>query len=111
MRQKKIVHIDFKLPIKFTKRKNWVVAYCPVLDVVSQGETESKAKKNLIEALTGFIESCLAHGTLEEVLKNCGFKFANKVAAKKSTPIREEKYIKVPIPVIVEQTTHNSCHA
>jgi len=111
MRRAKIVQMNFELPIKLTKRKNWIVAYCPVLDVVSQGSTERKAKKNLIEALTGFIESCLEHGTLEEVLKNCGFKFANKVTVKNSAPTKDEQYVKVPIPLIIEQTPHNSCHA
>ena len=33
-----------QLPLKLTKRKKWVVASCPILDVRSQGETEEKAK-------------------------------------------------------------------
>ena len=62
-----------RLPITFTRRKKWVVASCPILDVHSQGENESKAKKNLANALSLFFVSCFERGTLDAVLKECGF--------------------------------------
>jgi predicted RNase H-like HicB family nuclease len=103
--------IDFRLPIKYTKRKKWYVASCPILDVVSQGETKAKAKKNLIEALAGFIESCIEHGTLDDVLRNCGFKFAKQVVLKRQTIPKEKDYIKVPISIITDFTSSKPCHA
>ena len=33
------------------------VAFCPEVDVASQGETVSEARENLVEALTLFFES------------------------------------------------------
>jgi predicted RNase H-like HicB family nuclease len=65
------IKIDFiaKSPCKLTKRKNWTLASCPVLDVHSQGETETQAKKNLAEALSLFLISCYERGTLDAVLK------------------------------------------
>jgi len=41
--------------------------------VHSQGKTEVQAKKNLIEALSLFLESCHERGTLDAMLKECGF--------------------------------------
>ena len=68
------IQFNAKLPIKITERKKWFVASCPILDVHSQGETETKAKKALREALSLFFLSCFERGTLDAVLKQCGFK-------------------------------------
>lgn len=43
-----------KTPIKLTRKKKWIVASCPVLDVHSQGRTEGEAKDNLEEAIDLF---------------------------------------------------------
>ena len=53
--------IDFKvkLPVKNQKRKKWLLASCPVLDIHSQGETEERAKKNLAEAISLFSSPAL----------------------------------------------------
>ncbi len=67
------VQFSAKLPVKITKRKKWVVASCPILDVHSQGENERKARNSLRNALSLFFISCFERGTLDEVLKNCGF--------------------------------------
>jgi predicted RNase H-like HicB family nuclease len=68
------VLFSLKLPCKITKCEKWFLATCPILDVHSQGETEKKAKKNLIEALFLFSISCFERGTLDTVLKDCGFR-------------------------------------
>jgi len=65
----KRVTFTASLPIKYTKRKSWILASCPILDMHSQGETEKKAKKNLEEALSLFFVSCFERGTLDVVLK------------------------------------------
>jgi len=54
------------------------ISSCPILDVVSQGETEEEAKNNLVEAVTAFAISCFERGTLEKVLEQCGFKPVGK---------------------------------
>ena len=43
------LHVAFvlKLPFKLTKRKKWILASCPILDIHSQGTTEKKAIHNL----------------------------------------------------------------
>jgi len=104
--------LSAKLPLKLIKRKRWVVASCPILDVHSQGETEEKARKNLTEALTLFFISCFERGTLDSVLKQCGFSTGKALPGsrkkKRATP---QNYIKVPIPFIVDQTKQTRCHA
>ncbi|MBU1627936.1 type II toxin-antitoxin system HicB family antitoxin [bacterium] len=60
------------LPIKFTKKKKWILASCPILDVYSQGETIEEAKKNIKDALTGFLTTCYEMGTFDSVLEKAG---------------------------------------
>jgi predicted RNase H-like HicB family nuclease len=49
------------MPMKFTavisKEKNWYVAHCIEIGVVSQGKTIDQAKSNLREAVELYIES------------------------------------------------------
>jgi len=53
---------------------DWYIAHCPPLDLTTQGKTLAEAKKNLIEASELFIISCLERGTLDQALKELGFK-------------------------------------
>ena len=48
--------MNVKLPIEMLKRERWYVASCPALDVASQGETIKKAKDNLSEAVSLFLQ-------------------------------------------------------
>lgn len=73
-------HLIFKLPYATHEEGNWIVAYCPLLDVASQGETEAKARDSLIEALQAFLESCYERGVLDDVLKESGFRPASPPA-------------------------------
>ena len=95
------VQFNAKLPVKITKRKNWYLASCPVLDVHSQGETERKAKKNLAEALTLFFISCFERGTLNKVLKDCGFKPVHTFTVPRKNRKPSQDYINVPLPFIL----------
>ena len=106
------VQFSAKLPLKITKKRKWFLASCSILDVHSQGETESKARKNLEEALTLFFISCFEKGALDSVLKDCGFKAVTPTTTqKKSGLVSKEDYIKVPIPFLVKQNIHTACHA
>ncbi len=68
-----MVSFNARLPSKITKEPKWFLASCPILDVHSQGDTEQKAKKNLVETTSLFLVSCFERGILDEVLKKCGF--------------------------------------
>ncbi|OQX19621.1 MAG: hypothetical protein BWK80_36630 [Desulfobacteraceae bacterium IS3] len=66
--------LNIQLSFDIVKKEKWYVASCPALDVFSQGETEKQAEKNLKESLCLFLTSCIERGTLNDVLKECGFK-------------------------------------
>ncbi len=104
------VTVNLKAPFVIHKKKKWFVASCPVLDVHSQGETEEQAKKNLGEALYLFFVSCFERGTLDEVLKKCGFKFQHEKREKTLPLMRKESFINVPIPFYISSHL-NECHA
>ena len=108
------ISIEFSatLPVKITKRKKWFLASCPILDVHSQGETEKKARDNLRDALSLFFISCFERGTLDTVLKDCGFEPAYPLPIHKKRPrISRKDYIDVPIRFLVNQTRQAECHA
>ena len=107
------VQFSLTVPVKITRKKKWYLASCPILDVHSQGESERKAKKNLGEALSLFLISCFERGTLDAVLKSCGFKAAYPPSTplKKRPLVKKEDYINVPIPFLVSQNSQVQCHA
>ncbi len=103
--------VDFKikLPVKIHKRKKWLLASCPVLDIHSQGESEEKAKKNLAEAISLFLVSCFERGTLDEVLKRCGFKPRYAMPPVKLSPMKRQNFIDVPIPFYINEVGKSEC--
>lgn len=107
------VKMTLTVPIEINQRGKWFFASCPVLDVVSQGETFEKAKKNLGQALELFVTSCLERGTLDEVLKQCGFKpGTGSVPAPAKARMTGANYLNIPIPFLVNPLDGNlRCHA
>ncbi|MGC8491111.1 MAG: type II toxin-antitoxin system HicB family antitoxin [Syntrophobacteraceae bacterium] len=67
------IKITLSLPFQVAKKREWYVASCRALDVVSHGDSPETPKAHLEEALLVFLESCLERGVLEEVLRECGF--------------------------------------
>ena len=63
------------------------VSYCPSLEIYTQGDTEKEARDNLKEAVSLFIECCDKHGTLDEELRNLGFR---RVEDKVSEPNKKK---------------------
>lgn len=55
------------------KEGKMCVSYCPELDVSSCGKTTKEAKKNLLEAVEGFLGEAQKMGTLKEILRESGF--------------------------------------
>lgn len=103
------IRFNMQLPAVITKKRRWYVSYCPALDVASQGDTEEEAKRNLIEALTLFITGCYEMGTLEAVLKNCGFVPVAQQAEPK--PFDDADYVDVPLPFMIDMGAPHRCHA
>lgn len=101
-----------KLPVVVKKKKDWYVSFCPVLDVFSQGETKKKAIENIKEALRLFLISCYKRGSLDQVLKDCGFEPIRKKSVKIKPFAKKFESVDVPLPF---QIKHKSeavrCHA
>lgn len=55
------------------KENNIYIAYCPLVDISSCGESMEEAKKNLYEAIEAFMEEAKKMNTLDEILKESGF--------------------------------------
>jgi predicted RNase H-like HicB family nuclease len=62
-----------KIPVVFFKESGVIIAHCVSLDVSSCGYDLEEAKRNIRDAIEGFIEACQELGTLEEVLEESGF--------------------------------------
>jgi predicted RNase H-like HicB family nuclease len=92
-------------PIDVKKENRYHLASCPVLDVWAYGKTQQGAVNNLKETLQVFLAYCFEHGTLEMVLKGCGFTTLKRALCQNSThPINE---IDVPLPFVIDQSLSN----
>jgi predicted RNase H-like HicB family nuclease len=91
-----------QLPFMIRREGDIVVSCCPVLDVWSQGETEPKAKANLVEAVRFFLEDCFERGVLDKVLRESGFSPVKK--RPKNRARAPEKKIQVSLPFVINHT-------
>ena len=66
------------LTTKIWKEGIHFIAYCPELEIASQGKTEGQARSRIKEAVELFLEETKKIGTLQEVLKTAGFSKKNK---------------------------------
>lgn len=104
-----IVEFNLKLPARVRKQGVYYVSHCPALDVYSQGPTERKALENLVEALQLFITSCYERGSLDTVLKDCGFSPVIRRRRKQTKLASGCHNITVPLPF--KAPTRSLCHA
>jgi predicted RNase H-like HicB family nuclease len=96
-----------RVPVRIFKGESAYVAHCPIFNVVSQGKSESEARKNITEALSLFIETCYSNGTLATVLKQSGFKKATGVVFRDKDPClgKDQKLITVPMSLLIQQNS------
>jgi predicted RNase H-like HicB family nuclease len=71
---KKEYKASVSLGVQFVKEGNAFVAYCPALDISTQGETLAEAQKMFGELVRVYIDELIDMGTLDEVLLSCGWK-------------------------------------
>lgn len=78
------------LTLKYTgrliKKKDYVVAYCPEMDIYSQGDNEDEARRNLDEAVHILLDETSKTGTLAEVLKDSGYELVCRKRSVRRTP-------------------------
>jgi predicted RNase H-like HicB family nuclease len=96
------VQAQFQFFGQIKRKGKWFIAYCPPLDLSTQGKTIEEAKKNLIEASQLFIVSCLERGTLDQALRELGFVPLNE--GTKSSPMPPGSFnFPVPIPLAFQR--------
>jgi hypothetical protein len=74
--------------------------------VSSQGRTRDQAARNLIEAAQLFLEDCFERGTLEEVLKDCGFTISRGGARPQATG---GEHLTVPVELLAARNGTEAC--
>ena len=99
-----LANIQLRLPFIIEKEGDIFVASCPVLDVFSQGFSHEEALKNLNEALVLFVETCFDMGTLDEVLKSCGFKSDGQ-----DDELDIKNMLDVLVPLIAQNASSHAC--
>ncbi len=65
---------DIAFTVHIFKERDLYVAHAPELDVSSCGETTEIARKNIRDAVRGFLEASQEMGTLREVLEESGYR-------------------------------------
>jgi predicted RNase H-like HicB family nuclease len=64
---------DFAFDLHIFKEGNTFVAYVPLLDLSSCGTTEDEARRNIRDAVRGFLHTSAELGTLDEILREAGY--------------------------------------
>ncbi len=64
---------DFSFDVHIFKEGDAFVAYVPALDLSSCGASDDEARRNIRDAVRGFLTASAEMGTLEEVLREAGY--------------------------------------
>ena len=80
-----------ELTVEVWKKGTWYLARTPELDFISQGRTETEAKKNLFEVIKIQFEEMKEMGTLEDYLLESGYERENDIIISKTEMIGFEK--------------------
>jgi len=64
---------DIPFTVHIFKEGGTYVAYVPELDVSSCGHTDEEARKNIRDAVLGFLETSADMGTLAAILEESGY--------------------------------------
>ena len=70
---KMAIRAFLQLPYTTKTENGWIIASCDLLDIHSQGKSRGEAAARLKEEIELFIECCYKGGTLNHILKECGF--------------------------------------
>jgi predicted RNase H-like HicB family nuclease len=98
--------INVNIPVITREEDGVVVAECPLLDIVTQGNSVDDAKNNLVEAVGLFLGTCIEMGTFSQVMKECGLvKAPSQEDANDNTD-----HLEVPLPFIAAKE-REACHA
>ena len=75
------VKYEYGVPVTFLKEGEMFVAYSPVLDLSTCGQTYDEASQNMKEAAELFFEDCFDRGTIDEALSSLGWRKSTSLTA------------------------------
>jgi predicted RNase H-like HicB family nuclease len=104
-KMKATVTFTVSFPIEVKKEVQYYLASCPTLDVWACGNTQKSAVDNLKDTLQLFLTHCFDKGTLEIVLKGCGFTSLKKSLRRDAAYKIDD--IDVPLPFVIDQPLAN----
>ena len=64
---------DFSFDTHIFKEGDTYVAHVPALDLSSCGATDEEARRNIRDAVRGFLGASADTGTLDEILREAGY--------------------------------------
>ena len=64
---------EISFTVHVFKEGSTYVAYVPELDLSSCGATDDEARRNIRDAVDGFLETSAEMGTLREILEEAGY--------------------------------------
>jgi len=88
--------LEFKLPVSILREGKKYVAHTPALDLSTSGRSYEEVKKRFNEIVNIFFEESIRKGTLEEALRDLGWKRAQ---ARWNPPVvisQESQTVRVP---------------
>jgi len=91
------VMLKLQVPVSILREDKKYVAYTPALDLSTSGKNYQEVKKRFTEIVNIFFEELIKKGTLEEVLRDLGWK---KVQSRWNPPIvisQESQTIQVAV--------------
>jgi predicted RNase H-like HicB family nuclease len=83
--------VDVSLEVLLIKEGEYIVSYCPALELSSYGTTEEDAKQGFEGALEIFLQDTHEKGTLENVLLGLGWQLKKKPTAKYQPPLSKPR--------------------
>lgn len=69
--------MDLGFTVRMLREGGTFIAHVPELDVSTCGETEADTRRNIVDAVRGFLDTAREHGTLDEILQEAGYQFEN----------------------------------
>lgn len=82
----RLMYVTVQVQVKILKEGDYLVAYCPMLELSSYGKTPEAAKQGFEGAMRIFIEETTKRGTLEKELLSLGWTLRQKPSCEYQPP-------------------------
>lgn len=83
--------VQASVEVHLIQQGDYIVSYCPALELSSFGITEQEAKDGFEGALSSFLADTHEKGTLEKVLLDLGWSLKKRPTAKYRPPVKREE--------------------